>query len=421
LRTLPRAWSCSEFLAHSCAGQPELLAEIIENGTLLEPQLVGPFPLLAEIANITDEEALKRYLRRFRRRELVRIAWRDLAGWAELEEVLSSLSKLGETCIRAALDWLYARATKKHGAPIGEESGEPVPMVVLGLGKLGGCELNFSSDVDLIFAYPEGGHTKSRATLSNHEFFLRLGRRLINVLSEATSEGIVWRVDMRLRPNGNSGPLALNYGAMEQYYQLHGREWERYALIKARVVAGEAAAGEELLTRLRPFVYRRYLDYGALEGMRELKLTIDRDVLRKGMQADIKRGQGGIREVEFIAQAFQLIRGSREPELRERSLLKTLSTLAQRKYLNAQAAEELGAAYRFLRNTENRLQMIADRQTHKLPQDGINQLRLASAMGFSDWISFKTVLAAHRESVQRHFNRVFAAPRHETTGSSDQT
>jgi len=420
LRKLPRVWSCSEFLAHSCVSQPELLAEIIENGTLLEPQRVAASHLEKEIANVTDEEALKRCLRRFRRRELIRIAWRDLAGWADLEEVLSSISKLGETCIRAALDWLYAQATEKQGAPIGEESGKPVPMVVLGLGKLGGCELNFSSDVDLIFAYPEGGHTNSRPTLSNHEFFLRLGRRLINVLSEATSEGIVWRVDMRLRPNGDAGPLALNYGAMEQYYQLHGREWERYALIKARVVAGEAAAGEELLKRLRPFVYRRYLDYGALEAMRELKLTIDREVLRKGMREDIKRGPGGIREVEFMVQAFQLIRGSREPELRERNLLKTLNILAHREYLNAKAVEELAAAYCFLRNTENRLQMIADRQTHKLPQDGINQLRLASAMGCSDWLSFKALLTAHRASVQRHFEQVCATPRHQTTGSTDQ-
>ncbi len=421
LRTLPRVWSCSEFIAHSCVGQPELLAELIEDGTLLEYRPLARCGFELEIANATDEEAVKRCLRRFRRRELVRIAWRDLAGWANLEEVLSGLSTLGETCLRAALDWLYARATERHGVPNGEESGAPIPMVVLGLGKLGGRELNFSSDVDLIFAYPEGGHTNSRPTLSNHEFFLRLGRRLINVLSEATSEGIVWRVDMRLRPNGNSGPLALNYAAMEQYYQLHGREWERYALIKARVVAGEAVAGEDLLKRLRPFVYRRYLDYGALEALRELKLAIDREVLRKGMRDDIKRGQGGIREVEFIAQAFQLIRGSREPELRERNLLKTLNILAHRKYLNAAAVEQLDAAYRFLRNTENRLQMIADRQTHKLPQDGINQLRLASAMGFSEWSSFKATLTAHRASVQRHFDQVFATPRHETAGSTDQT
>ncbi len=420
LRTLPRAWSCSEFLAHSCVGQPELLAELIENGTLLEPRSPARSHLEAETANVTDEEALKRCLRRFRRRELMRIAWRDLAGWADLEEVLSSLSKLGDACISAALHWLYARATDRYGVPIGEESGNPVPLIVLGLGKLGGCELNFSSDVDLIFAYPEGGNTTSRAALSNHEFFLRLGRRLINVLSEATSEGIVLRVDMRLRPNGNSGPLALNYGAMEQYYQLHGREWERYALIKARVVSGDAAEGGKLLGRLRPFVYRRYLDYGSLEAMRELKLTIDREVLRKGMQEDIKRGPGGIREVEFIAQVFQLIRGSREPELRGRSLLKTLNALAHKKCLSAQAVEELSAAYRFLRNTENRLQMIADRQTHKLPRDGTDQLRLASAMGFSDWPSFKAALTAHRESVQRHFDQVFAAPRHDTVGSADQ-
>ncbi|MFQ5545430.1 MAG: bifunctional [glutamate--ammonia ligase]-adenylyl-L-tyrosine phosphorylase/[glutamate--ammonia-ligase] adenylyltransferase, partial [Acidiferrobacterales bacterium] len=370
LSTLPRVWACSEFVARTCALHPQLLTELVDSGDLLRSY--GP-DLLAErvsrlMETVQNETALMQCLRVLRRRELVRVAWRDLAGWADLAEVMVNLSALADVCIDTALNWLYADAADKHGTPNGEQSGESVPMVVLGLGKLGGHELNFSSDVDLIFAYSEHGTTTGTRPLSNHEFFLYLGRRLVNVLNQATADGFVYRVDMRLRPNGNSGPLALGFEAMEQYYQTHGREWERYALIKARVVAGDRAAGEKLLVRLRPFVYRKYLDYGAVEAIREMKVMINRELQRKGMPDNIKLGPGGIREIEFIGQAFQLIRAGRERDLQERSILSALHKLSERGHLVDQAANELAKAYVFLRNTENRLQMIADRQTHELPK-----------------------------------------------------
>ncbi len=414
LQRLAHVWACSEFVARACTQDPALLADLIATGELLHRQ--GPAALAVRVreaaAGADDEAALMRRLRILRRRELVRIAWRDLAGWADLDEVLAELSELGAACIDEALGWLHADLQKRYGTPVGEDSGAAVRMVVLGLGKLGGGELNFSSDVDLIFAYPEGGSTDGARPISNHEFFLQFGRRLIGVLSEKTEDGFVFRVDMRLRPNGSSGELVLSFDAMEQYYQIHGREWERYALIKARVVGGDRAAGEMLLVQLRPFVYRKYLDYGAVEAIREMKVMINRELVRRGMRSNIKQGPGGIREIEFIGQAFQLIRGGREPELQERSILRTLELLAARGHLQAETTVQLEAAYRFLRVTENRLQMVADRQTHQLPQHALEQLRLATAMGFADWQSFIASLRQHMNRVQRHFDQVFAEPRH---------
>jgi glutamate-ammonia-ligase adenylyltransferase len=243
---------------------------------------------------------------------------------------------------------------------------------------------------------------------------------LVNVLNQATADGFVYRVDMRLRPNGNSGPLALGFEAMEQYYQTHGREWERYALIKARVVAGDRAAGEKLLVRLRPFVYRKYLDYGAVEAIREMKVMINRELQRKGMPDNIKLGPGGIREIEFIGQAFQLIRAGRERDLQERSILSALHKLSERGHLVDQAANELAKAYVFLRNTENRLQMIADRQTHELPKDELDRLRLANAMGFEVWPQFEATLRRYMSTVQRHFDQVFAVPQAGTRQDNNQ-
>ncbi|MFQ6022028.1 MAG: bifunctional [glutamate--ammonia ligase]-adenylyl-L-tyrosine phosphorylase/[glutamate--ammonia-ligase] adenylyltransferase [Acidiferrobacterales bacterium] len=422
LRVLPQVWACSEFVARTCTRYPELLSALIDSGELVRPYdndaLAAHMKRLT--AQATDEGELKYQLRTLRRREMLRIAWRDLAGWADLREVMADLSALADQCIDAALDWLYAAALERHGKPIGKHSRNPIHMVVLGLGKLGGQELNFSSDVDLIFAYPEQGDTTGKQSISNHEFFLQLGRRLINVLSEPTRDGFVFRVDMRLRPNGNSGPLALGFDAMEQYYQTHGREWERYALIKARVVAGDQRAGATLLGRLQPFVYRKYLDYGTVQALRNMKAMINRELQRKGMRDNIKLGPGGIREIEFMGQAFQLIRGGREPALQERRILKVLERLAKRGHLTAAVVNDLSHAYRFLRNTENRLQMIADRQTHQLPHEQLEQIRLATAMGFSDWRAFATTLRDHMHKVQQHFDRLFVARTDEQTPEGDQ-
>ncbi len=409
--SLPRVWAASDFVARICIAHPSLLDELAVSGDLFRAYVgqdlsdrVGMM-----VAEARDEVGLKAAFRRARRREMLRIAWRDLAGWAPLGEVMTELSAFAEACLEAALTRLFAWSVARAGRPLTAD-GTEASMIVLGMGKLGGEELNFSSDIDLIFAYTGEGEVVGPRLLSNDEFFSRLGRSLIDVLSELTVDGLVFRVDMRLRPHGASGPLVLSADAMEQYYQAHGREWERYALIKARQVAGDRAAGAALLERLRPFVYRRYLDYGAFEAIRSLKGLIERELLRKGIEQNIKLGPGGIREIEFIGQAFQLIRGGREAALRERSIQKILISLGQRGDLTSQAVADLDAAYVFLRRTENRLQMADDRQTHVLPEDTVEQLRLASSMGFSEWAGFHAELRRHMLRVHGYFEQVFTAP-----------
>lgn len=416
LDTLPRVFAASDFVARNCVQYPALLDDLIASGDLLRAYEAGELAqrLARELADMTDEAALKTRLRELRRREMLRIAWRDLAGWTGLDETMATLSELADACLDGALRKLHAWAVEKSGAPTGASSGKPQQLVVLGLGKLGGRELNFSSDVDLVFAYPEEGETAGARALSNQEFFIRLGQSLINALNENTADGFVFRVDMRLRPNGASGPLALPFDAMEHYYQIHGREWERYMLIKARVVAGDRAAGERLLEGLRPFVFRKYLDYGTIDAIRTMKAMIAREVSRRGLQDDVKLGPGGIREVEFIAQALQLVRGGREPELTTPTLLRALPSLAAGKHITAQTERDLSAAYVFLRNTEHRLQMVDDRQTQALPADDRERARLAFASGFADWAAFEAELNRHRRRVQELFSRMFTAPQGET-------
>jgi len=409
LDTLPRVFAASEFVARGCVQQPALLQELVTSGDLLRAYPAGD--LTARVAKFlndaADEPALKTRLRRLRRREMLRIAWRDLAGWADLDETLATLSEFADACVDGALARLHAWAVAKSGEPQGEQSGKPQRLVVLALGKLGGQELNFSSDIDLIFAYPEEGETQGAAPLSNHEFFIRLGQSLINVLHENTADGFVFRVDMRLRPNGASGPLALSFGAMEHYYQTHGREWERYAFIKARVIAGDIQAGAELLKTLKPFVYRKYLDYGTIESIRDMKAMIERETARKGMHGNIKLGRGGIREIEFIAQTQQLIRGGREPQLQERRLLTVLPRMVAAGCMDARTGEELTQAYIFLRNIEHRLQMAADQQTQQLPTDEAGERRLAFASGFADVKGLANELERSRDKVHRHFAQLF--------------
>jgi glutamate-ammonia-ligase adenylyltransferase len=278
------------------------------------------------------------------------------------------------------------------------------------MGKLGARELNFSSDVDLIFAYPDEEKLWRRKEQSPDEFYLQIAQQLIHALNAMTERGFVFRVDMRLRPYGDSGPLVASFDAMADYYQLQGREWERYAMIKARPVAGPKRAASELMKLLHPFVYRRYLDFGAFESLRSLKEQIAREVERKGMQDNIKLGPGGIREIEFIAQAFQLVRGGRQTLLQQRAVLPVLEALAVLGYLPAYATLQLSEAYVFLRRLENRLQAVADQQVHALPGDETGRSRLAYAMGFADWEAFATVLGEHRRLVQEHFEQIFAAP-----------
>lgn len=411
LARLGRVWAGSEFVARSCVRDPALLADLLASGDLLGDYAAGELRAKVgrALAGARDDVELGLALRRLRRREMVRIAWRDLAGWARVGEILEDLSALADACVGAALDILHDWQCREFGTPR-TTAGAPQRLVVLGMGKLGARELNFSSDIDLIFAYPEPGQIRGRRGVSHEEFFTRLAQRLIQALNDNTAEGFVYRVDMRLRPYGESGPLAMSFTALEDYYQSQGREWERYAMVKARPIAGDPAAIAELEELLRPFVYRRYLDFGAFEQLREMKALIQRELERRGLRQDIKLGPGGIREVEFIAQAFQLVRGGREPALRERSLLKVLAALVGFDLLPAFAAERLAEAYCFLRRVENRLQAYADEQTHQLPEDETARLRLAFTMGFADWAAFIKVLDRHRRFVHGQFEQVFSAP-----------
>jgi glutamate-ammonia-ligase adenylyltransferase len=405
LNSIRQVFSFSDFVAASCTRDPALLAHLIDSGDLSRHPAPSSYQRKFEelLADVKDEDTLLGRLRRCRRREMVCIAWRDLAGWADLTETMTALSAFADACLEHTLAILYRWQCDKFGVPTAED-GSKQHLVVLGLGKLGARELNFSSDVDLIFSYPRGGQTRGTGNnLTNDDFFSRLCRRLIKVIGQSMADGQVFRVDLRLRPFGESGPLAMDFNGMERYYQEQGREWERYALIKARTVAGDKAAGKFLLDRLHPFIYRRYLDYSAFESLREMKRMIALEVKRKQMANDIKLGPGGIREIEFFGQIFQLIRGGVTPALQETGILKVLKALAAEQNIPQQVCRELIQAYVFLRNTENRLQEYADRQTHQLPPEDSAQLRLAVSMGFDDTGSFISTLNKHRDNVHRHF------------------
>nr|WP_040259621.1 bifunctional [glutamate--ammonia ligase]-adenylyl-L-tyrosine phosphorylase/[glutamate--ammonia-ligase] adenylyltransferase [Pseudomonas massiliensis] len=410
---LGRVCALSDFVFEQLLRDPGLWRELADSGqlarTLGEGELRGQ--VRAALARCQDEDALGMALRRQRNREQVRIIWRDLLREADLQETCRDLSELADTCIDEAYQWLYPRHCQQFGTPIGRRSGQPQHMIVLGMGKLGAGELNLSSDIDLIFAYPEGGETEGvKRAQDNQAFFIRLGQRLIKALDPVTADGFVFRVDMRLRPYGSVGALVLSFNALEQYYQDQGRDWERYAMIKARVVAGDQAAGAQLLQMLRPFVYRRYLDFSAIEALRTMKQLIQQEVRRKGMADNIKLGAGGIREVEFIAQAFQLIHGGRDLSLQQRSLLNVLGTLERQGYLPAEVVTELRQGYEFLRYTEHALQAIADRQTQMLPDTERDQMRVAAMLGFRDWAGFHAQLMAWRGRVDWHFKGVIADP-----------
>ncbi len=410
-KVLGRVFTFSDFVAKSCIREPEILFNLLEKEDLRNsyPENTLNKKLQNALDDRSDTEKLIGTLRRIRRYEMVRIAWRDLAGWADLSETVTDLSNLADACIEQALSILYQQLCRELGTPA-RADGSAQNLVVIAMGKLGGRELNFSSDVDLVFAYAEDGVTGGGPEkISNDEFFSRLARRLIRVIGKSTPDGFVFRTDMRLRPYGESGPIVMNFDAMEAYYQWQGREWERYAWIKARVVAGDKPAGKDLMERLKPFVYRRYLDYGVFESLRLMKRKITIETQRKGIENNIKLGPGGIREVEFFGQVFQLIRGGVEPSLQERRILKVLQVLVNENYISADVRKDLDNAYVFLRKTENRLQEFSDQQTHSLPRDTVGRKRLAAAMGFKDWGSFASTLKDHMKCVHFHFDRLLEA------------
>jgi glutamate-ammonia-ligase adenylyltransferase len=404
--TLPRVLAASDFLAESFTRNPQLLAALLARGDLtcrLAPgELAARAPELP--ATVAEGEA-QSALRRWRRHELVRIAWRDLAGWADLEETLADLTEFADTAIRTALAYARHGLVARYGEPRSAH-GEIQPLVVIGMGKLGGGELNFSSDVDLVLLFPEHGETDGGRGVANEEFFTRLVQALVRLLEAPTAEGFVLRVDLRLRPFGDSGPVVSSFASFEDYLPRHGRDWERYAYIKARAITAAERYAEIEASAVRPFVYRRYLDYGVFESLREMKALIQREVERRELADDVKLGPGGIREIEFIVQALQLTRGGRDRGLQTSSLRAALARLAETRILPAEVVAELEAAYVYLRRLENRLQMLGDAQVHALPLEPAARERIALAMGAPDSPALLAELGRHRERVRGHFREV---------------
>ena len=406
---LTRVFAASDFVAHSCARDPGLFATLLGSGDLERPLAAEAYlaraPLAAAATGDASEAEVQAQLRRWRRYEFVRIAWRDLAGWSDVPETLAELSACADAAIITALAAARRALVARYGEPR-SASGELQPLLVIGMGKLGGTELNFSSDVDLVFLFPEHGETDGARGIANEEFFTRLGQGLARLLGTPTAEGFVLRVDLRLRPFGDSGPLVASFASFEDYLMRHGRDWERYAYVKARPITGTERYAEVEAAAVRPFVYRRYLDYGVFESLRDMKGLIEREVARRELAEHVKLGPGGIREIEFIVQALQLTRGGRDRRLQTPSLLSALARLGETRFLPPQAVEELRGAYLYLRRLENRLQMMGDAQTHQLPEDALTRERLALAMGVRDWEALIEGLNAQRARVSRHFRLV---------------
>lgn len=348
-------------------------------------------------------------LRRLREAEMARIAFRDLTGLAGLDETLTDLSDLADGCCQLALDFAVAQQRLKYGNARLADGTLATP-VIIGMGKLGGRELNFSSDIDLIFFHTGAGQSDGATVIDNERYFVGIAQTVVKLLSELTQDGFVFRVDLMLRPFGSAGPVSVHFAFAEDYYSQHGRDWERYALIKARPIAGDLAAGAELLERLQPFIYRRYLDFNAIGSLRKLKLMIEEDVARRRQENNVKLGSGGIREVEFVAQSFQLLRGGQEPGLRHSGLRSVLRELADQGHLPAPLSAELDRCYVFLRRVENAMQMYDDRQTHTLPQEPAAQAALCAAMNLPDWAGLSAELSDVQARVHSAFRGVFAEP-----------
>ncbi len=402
--SIPFVFSCSDFVAQACVRDSSLLHDLFGSYALQSRFSTADVVVRAPGTDLPEQDMLSA-LRRWRHRALARIAWRDLMRWATLEETLAELSAFADAAIDVACRYAWRPLVGRYGEPR-SEGGESQPLVVIAMGKLGGGELNFSSDVDLVMLFPAAGETDGSRPVANEEFFTRLGQAVIRLLETPTHDGFVLRVDMRLRPFGDSGALVSSFASFEDYLPRHGRDWERYAYVKARAVTAGDRYAELYSSAIRPFVYRRYLDYGVFESLREMKALIEREVERRDLADNVKLGPGGIREIEFIVQAFQLIRGGRDRRLQTQSLFAALAILESARLLPQAVTEELRAAYVFLRDLENRLQMLADTQEHRLPSDTVARERVARAMGMPDWPALVSELNRHRSNVSRHFRLV---------------
>lgn len=408
LNDLKKVLGLSDFINDALLKSPEYLEPLFSSGLLeLEQRtLLIKKELQKELAIIEDEHALHKALRLFRRKHMVIIAWRELLGKSDLDESFEHISYLAEQLIFQSMSWLYNKQCIEQGTPKNPK-GIKQPLYIFAMGKLGGQELNFSSDIDLIFTYPERGQTVGgRRSIDNQLFFIKLGQRIIAALHQITVDGFVYRVDMRLRPFGDSGPLVSCFASLEDYYQSHGREWERYAMVKARVIGEKGPYKLELEALLKPFVYRRYVDFSAIESLRKMKAMISAEVRRKGLKNNIKLGMGGIREIEFVVQAFQLIRGGKNNELRCRGLQQALKVLANIGEMESNRVQVLLRSYRFLRRVENIIQQIGDKQTQTLPEIELDRCRLIEVMGFSSWFDFELNLQQVMTNVHNEFNWV---------------
>lgn len=423
--TTPISTSRAASIVSSILPYSRYLKRVLENESELQQELLeqlhNPFTreemlgfLQDSTAHLIDEADLHRLLRQLRKRVILRLAARDLAGLADLNEVMATMTALADVTIQFSLEFLHAAMVQPghFGKPKGEKTGTEQQLLIVAMGKLGGGELNVSSDVDLVFIYPEDGETDGSKSITNHEFFLRLGRKLIASLNDYTVDGYVFRVDMRLRPYGENSPLAISLPMLEDYFVTQGREWERHAWIKSRVITGSSIAEAALMELIvRPFVFRKYLDFEAYEAMRSLHTQLRKEVDRRELHDNIKLGPGGIREIEFITQVFQLIRGGRDADLCIRPTLGVLQRLKQKQPLPEQTVEELIEAYYFLRKLEHRLQYLDDQQTQNLPQHSDDQILIAKSMGFTDYTGFLKHLDLHRQNVTRHFEQIFAVRR----------
>lgn len=418
LPKLIRVIACSEFAAKVLQRQWSwFVANVDSFGAAPDAEDLESF--VREIASSElDPDAVKAELRRYRQRFLLRVLWREVHALANLDETLSQLSLLADRLLDAATKYAERQLEPRLGV-CRSKGGARIPLVIIGMGKLGGNELNFSSDIDIIFCYPEDGETDGSRSLSAHEYFSRLSRQIIALIDEVTADGFVFRIDTRLRPFGDSGPHVVSFPALESYLLKHGRDWERYAYVKARVVGAQPT--EHILADLesnmiRPFVYRRYLDFGVFESVREMQSMIAAEVRRRELANNVKLGPGGIREAEFVVQALQLVRGGSEPHLQSRQLQKVLPLLANERGISEQGAARLRDAYRYLRRIENFIQAMRDEQTHDLPGSEVDRARLCLAMQCPDWSTLIKTLGEHRSAISEQFNTV--AFRGERDGSA---
>jgi glutamate-ammonia-ligase adenylyltransferase len=384
--------------------------------------LLGPCQATLAVSE-QDEAQFMADLRLARQRLMLWIAYRDLNGMADLSEVTHALSHFAEEALALSIAYIREDLQRRFGLPWSKVTDAEMPLMVVGMGKLGGLELNLSSDIDLIFLYEHEGDTRGGPkSLSYHEWFTRMGKRLIKLMAEHDANGFVFRVDMRLRPNGDSGPLVCSLDMLEEYLLVQGREWERYAWIKGRLISplpdspAFAYCERELDQLIRPFVYRRHLDYGVIASIRELHAQIQHEAEKRssnhhGRSRDIKLGRGGIREIEFLAQMFQLMRGGTDPRFRTRPTLEVLDLVKQQGILPADEVDHLKAAYVYLRRLEHRIQVWEDQQTHYLPEDEGARTRLAASMAGPEQTQGQSVflseLDQHQAAVAQYFEKAF--------------